>query len=49
MIIAKEGDVVYVPPFRFHAPRFQGEAQSCRLAMNGYTNIAHLFDSVAPH
>jgi mannose-6-phosphate isomerase-like protein (cupin superfamily) len=47
MIIASEGDVVYVPPFTFHAPRFHGEGPSCRLAMNGYTNIAHLFD--APH
>ena len=47
MIIASEGDVVYVPPFTFHAPRFYGEGPSCRLAINGYTNIAHLFD--APH
>lgn len=47
MIIASEGDVVYVPPFTFHAPRFHGEGPSCRLAMNGYTNIAHLYD--APH
>jgi mannose-6-phosphate isomerase-like protein (cupin superfamily) len=49
MIIAREGDVVYVPPFTFHAPRFHGEGPSCRLAMNGYTNIAHLFDAAAPH
>jgi len=47
MIIASEGDVVYVPPFTFHAPRFYGDGPSCRLAINGYTNIAHLFD--APH
>ena len=47
MIIASEGDVVYVPPFTFHAPRFYGEGPSCRLAINGYTNIAHL--SEAPH
>jgi quercetin dioxygenase-like cupin family protein len=48
VIIANEGDVVYVPPFTFHAPRFHGEGPSCRLAMNGYTNIAHLFDA-KPH
>lgn len=41
-IIAEEGDVVYVPPFTFHAPRFYGEGASCRLAMNGYPDIAHL-------
>jgi mannose-6-phosphate isomerase-like protein (cupin superfamily) len=41
-IIAEEGDVVYVPPFTFHAPRYYGDAPSCRLAMNGYPNIAHL-------
>jgi mannose-6-phosphate isomerase-like protein (cupin superfamily) len=41
-IIAEEGDVVYVPPFTFHAPRFYGDAPACRLAMNGYPNISHL-------
>jgi len=46
-IIASEGDVVYAPPYTFHAPRFHGDGPSCRLAMNGYTNIAHLRD--APH
>jgi len=49
MIIASEGDVVYVPKYTFHAPRFYGEGPSCRLAMNGYANIAHLFESEAPH
>jgi len=48
VIIANEGDVVYVPVFTFHAPRFYGDGPSCRLAMNGYTNIAHLFDA-KPH
>jgi len=47
VIIAGEGDVVYAPPFTFHAPRFHGDGMSCRLAMNGYPNIAHLRD--APH
>ncbi len=45
VIIANLGDVVYVPPFTFHAPRFYGEGPSCRLAMNGYPNIAHLFSA----
>ncbi|HZT39835.1 MAG TPA: cupin domain-containing protein [Bryobacteraceae bacterium] len=45
VIIASEGDVVYVPKFTYHAPRFYGPGPSCRLAMNGYPNIAHLFDA----
>src|SRR5215475_500163 len=49
VIIAEEGDVVYVPPFTFHAPRFYGPGPSCRLAINGYPNIAHLRDAVIPH
>jgi mannose-6-phosphate isomerase-like protein (cupin superfamily) len=44
VIIADEGDVVYVPKFTFHAPRWYGAGPSCRLAMNGYPNIAHLFE-----
>lgn len=48
-VIATEGDIVYVPPFTFHAPRFHGDEPSCRLAMNGFTNIAHLVDAVQPH
>jgi mannose-6-phosphate isomerase-like protein (cupin superfamily) len=49
VIIADEGDVVYVPPFTFHAPRFHGPGPSCRLAINGYPNISHLRDAVIPH
>ena len=45
VIIASEGDVVYVPKFTFHAPRFYGPGPSCRFAMNGYPDIAHLFES----
>ena len=48
VIIAGEGDVVYVPKFTFHAPRWYGPGPSCRLAMNGYPNIAHLFDTAEP-
>jgi mannose-6-phosphate isomerase-like protein (cupin superfamily) len=49
VVIAEEGDVVYVPPFTFHAPRFFGPGPSCRLAMNGYPNIAHIREAEAPH
>ena len=48
VIIADEGDVVYVPPFTFHAPRWYGDGPSTRLAMNGFPDIAHLRD-VKPH
>lgn len=45
VIIADEGDIVYVPMFTFHAPRYHGKGPSCRLAMNGYPNIAHVRDA----
>jgi mannose-6-phosphate isomerase-like protein (cupin superfamily) len=45
VVIADEGDVVYVPIYTFHAPRFHGPGPSCRLAINGYPNIAHLRDA----
>ena len=44
VVVADPGDVVYVPKFTFHAPRWFGPGASCRLAMNGYPYIAHLFD-----
>lgn len=44
VIIADPGDVVYVPRYTFHAPRWYGPGPSCRLAMNGYPYICHLFD-----
>jgi mannose-6-phosphate isomerase-like protein (cupin superfamily) len=43
-IVASEGDVVYVPRYTFHAPRWHGEGPSCRLAMNGYPQISHLYE-----
>jgi mannose-6-phosphate isomerase-like protein (cupin superfamily) len=43
VIIASEGDVVYVPPFTYHAPRFHGPEFSVRLSMNGYPYISHLY------
>lgn len=48
VIIASEGDLVYVPKFTFHAPRWWGDGPSCRLAMNGYANIAHLRQAIDP-
>jgi len=44
VVIAEEGDVVYVPKYTWHAPRWWGEGASCRLAMNGYPYISHLFE-----
>jgi len=44
VVIAERGDVVYVPPFTFHAPRWWGDGPSCRLAMNGFPQIAHLYE-----
>src|SRR3954447_11898325 len=43
--IANAGDVVYAPKMRWHRPRFYGPGPSCRLAMNGYPEIGHLFDA----
>lgn len=48
VVIASEGDTVYVPKFTYHAPRFYGEAPACRLAMNAYPYIAHLFEGQWP-
>lgn len=44
-IIANVGDVVYAPRFTYHLPRFYGPGPSCRLAINGYPEIGHLFDA----
>lgn len=45
VVIAEEGDVVYVPPFTWHAPRWWGDGASCRLALNGFPDIAHMFEA----
>jgi len=44
-LIANVGDIVYAPRMTFHRPRFYGNGPACRLAMNGYPEIAHLFDT----
>ena len=38
-------DTVYVPRLKWHRARFYGDGVSTRLAMNGYYDIAHLFDA----
>jgi mannose-6-phosphate isomerase-like protein (cupin superfamily) len=45
VVIAEEGDVVYIPRFTWHAPRWWGDGPACRLAMNGFPDIAHLFEA----
>jgi mannose-6-phosphate isomerase-like protein (cupin superfamily) len=45
MILADEGDVVYAPRQMWHRPRWAGDGPSCRLAMNGYQDIGHLFEA----
>jgi mannose-6-phosphate isomerase-like protein (cupin superfamily) len=44
VIIANVGDVVYVPKNTFHGPRWYGPGPSCRLAMNGFPKIGHMFE-----
>lgn len=44
VFIANQGDVVYVPRNTWHLARWHGTAPSCRLAMNGYPNLAHFYD-----
>ncbi len=48
VLIAEVGDVVYVPRNTWHFPRWYGPGPSCRLAMNGYPYISHLFDATEP-
>jgi mannose-6-phosphate isomerase-like protein (cupin superfamily) len=43
-ILADQGDIVYAPRGHWHRPRFAGEGQACRLAMNGFQDIAHYFE-----
>jgi len=43
-ILADQGDVVYAPRGHWHRPRFAGDGQACRLAMNGFQDIGHFFE-----
>ena len=45
---ADQGDIVYVPKMRFHLASFAGNGPSCRLAMNGYTDLSHSFEAHEP-
>jgi len=45
IIYADQGDIVYAPRMYWHRPRFSGEGPACRLAMNGYQDIAHMFEA----
>lgn len=45
--IADQGDIVYVPKQRYHLASFAGDGLACRLAMNGYPDLAHAFDASA--
>jgi mannose-6-phosphate isomerase-like protein (cupin superfamily) len=42
---ADQGDIVYVPKQRFHLASFAGDSMSCRLAMNGYTDLSHSYEA----
>ena len=42
---ADQGDIVYVPKMRFHLASFAGNGPSCRLAMNGYTDLSHSYEA----
>lgn len=45
MVYATQGDIVYAPRMHWHRPRWSGDSPACRLAMNGYTDIAHMFEA----
>ena len=45
MIYADQGDIVYAPRMHWHRPRFAGDGPATRLAMNGYQDIAHMFEA----
>jgi len=42
---ADQGDIVYVPKMRFHLASFAGTGPSCRLAINGYTDLSHSYEA----
>lgn len=45
MLYADQGDVVYAPRMHWHRPRWTGNSPACRLAMNGFQDIAHMFEA----
>jgi mannose-6-phosphate isomerase-like protein (cupin superfamily) len=42
---ADQGDIVYVPKQRWHLASFAGDGPSCRLAMNGYVDLGHSYET----
>ena len=44
VFVADQGDVVYVPKQRWHLASFAGDGPSCRLAMNGFSDLGHSFE-----
>ena len=46
--VADQGDIVYAPKQMWHLASLAGDgAISCRVAMNGYPNLAHNFEPPA--
>lgn len=41
---AEPGDIVYVPPGRFHRAQWAGDGLSTRIAVNGYVGGSHHYD-----
>jgi quercetin dioxygenase-like cupin family protein len=44
VFVADQGDIVYVPKQRWHLASFAGDGPSCRLAMNGFSDLGHSFE-----
>lgn len=45
VFVADQGDIVYAPKQRWHLASFAGDGQSCRLAINGYPDLSHSFET----
>jgi mannose-6-phosphate isomerase-like protein (cupin superfamily) len=43
IFVADQGDIVYAPAQTWHRARFAGTELACRLAMNGYQDLLHLY------
>jgi len=44
-LAASEGDIIYAPPNRFHAPEFAGEDLACRLTSSTYPAANHIYEA----
>ena len=42
LIVANEGDVIYIPKMTFHNVRYSGDGASCRMVTSGFVNNAHV-------